>query len=136
MKNTKRSYRLEQAQIQFNRFIRLRDAGKPCISCGRYVEMGQLDAGHYRSIGAAPELRFNEDNCHGQCRECNGFKSANKSEYRDSLIDKIGLKRVEEIENYHPPANLSIEDIYQIEKEYKAKSDVMESTWEQYYESA
>lgn len=136
MRNTKRSYRLEQAQIQFNRFIRLRDAGKPCISCSRYVEMGQLDAGHYRSIGAAPELRFNEDNCHGQCRECNGFKSANKSEYRDSLIDKIGLKRVEEIERYHSPVNWTAEDIYQIEKEYKAKSDVMESTWEQYYESA
>ncbi|GLT13875.1 recombination protein NinG [Vibrio algivorus] len=136
MRNMKRAYRLEQAQIQFNRFIRLRDAGKPCISCGRYVEIGKLDAGHYRSIGAAPELRFNEDNCHGQCRECNGFKSANKSEYRDSLIEKIGLKRVEEIERYHSAMNWTIEDICQIEKEYKAKSDVMESTWEQYYESA
>ncbi|TVO37366.1 recombination protein NinG [Vibrio algivorus] len=136
MRNMKRSYRLEKAQAQFNRFIRLRDAGKPCISCERYIELSQLDAGHYRSIGAAPELRFNEDNCHGQCRECNGFKSANKTEYRGSLIDKIGLKRVEEIEQHHPPANWSIEDIYQIEKEYKAKSDVMESRWEQYYESA
>ncbi len=136
MRNRNRSYRLEQAQSQFNRFIRLRDAGKPCISCNRYVEYGQLDAGHYRSVGAAPELRFDEDNCHGQCRECNGFKSANKSEYRNHLAEKIGLKRLEAVESYHSPQHWSIEDIHQIEKEYKAKADVMNSSWEYYYESA
>ncbi|HFU0230446.1 TPA: recombination protein NinG, partial [Vibrio parahaemolyticus] len=79
MKIKKYGYRAQKAQEQFNRFIVLRDNGKPCASCGRYLS---LCAGHYRSVGAAPELRFNEDNVHGQCYECNGNKSGNAKEYR------------------------------------------------------
>ncbi|WP_372587899.1 recombination protein NinG [Vibrio parahaemolyticus] len=39
-------------------------------------------------------LRFNEDNAHGQCYECNGNKSGNRKstdveEYRRGLIERI-----------------------------------------------
>jgi hypothetical protein len=57
-----RGTHLKELQAAFNQWIRLRDAGQPCIACGRYHQ-GQLHAGHYRSVGSCPELRFEPDNC-------------------------------------------------------------------------
>lgn len=112
---------LRDAQKVFNEYIRLRDADKPCISCGRY-HTGQWHAGHYRSVGAAPELRFNEDNVHKQCQPCNTHKSGNAVEYRISLIRKIGVERVEFLERKdHPPLKLDVDEIKALIKTYKAK---------------
>ncbi|EID0698342.1 recombination protein NinG [Vibrio parahaemolyticus] len=133
MKIKKYGYRAKKAQEQFNRFIVLKDSGKPCVSCGRYLP---LTCGHFRSVGAAPELRFEEDNAHGQCVECNGNKSGNVKAYRVGLIDRIGLSRVETLEGYHEPKHWTIYDLHEIEKVYKAKADVMETNWEYFYESA
>lgn len=116
-----RSDWLKEAQKAFNEFIRLRDKDLPCISCGRYHE-GQYHAGHYRSVGACPELRFNEDNVHKQCSACNSHLSGNILEYRLGLIEKIGLERVEFLERKdHPQLKLSVEEIKDLIKVYKAK---------------
>lgn len=116
-----RSDWLKEAQKTFNEFIRLRDKDLPCISCGRYHE-GQYHAGHYRSVGACPELRFNEDNVHKQCSACNSHLSGNILEYRLGLIEKIGLERVEFLERKdHPLLKLSVEEIKDLIKAYKAK---------------
>lgn len=135
MKVRKYGYRAKKAQEQFNRFIVIRDDGLPCRSCGRYLP---LCCGHFRSVGAAPELRFDEDNAHGQCVECNGNKSGNVKAYREALIEHIGIERVEALESYHPPMNWTVDDLYQIEKEYEAKANAMSgsSNMEYYYESA
>ena len=116
-----RSDWLKDLQRVFNEFIRLRDADLPCISCGRYHQ-GQWHAGHYRSVGACPELRFNEDNAHKQCSACNNHLSGNILEYRLGLIEKIGLERVEFLERKdHPPLKLSVEEIKDLIKVYRAK---------------
>ena len=116
-----RSDWLKDLQRVFNEFIRLRDVDLPCISCGRYHQ-GQYHAGHYRSVGACPELRFNEDNVHKQCSACNSHLSGNILEYRLGLIEKIGLERVEFLERQdHPPLKLSVEEIKDLIKAYKAK---------------
>ena len=116
-----RSDWLKDLQRVFNEFIRLRDADLPCISCGRYHN-GQYHAGHYRSVGACPELRFNEDNVHKQCSACNSYLSGNILEYRLGLIEKIGLERVEFLERQdHPPLKLSVEEIKELIKVYRAK---------------
>ena len=116
-----RSDWLKDLQRVFNEFIRLRDADLPCISCGRYHQ-GQYHAGHYRSVGACPELRFNEDNVHKQCSACNSHLSGNILEYRLGLIEKIGLERVEFLERKdHPPLKLSVEEIKELIKVYRAK---------------
>lgn len=108
-------------QKEFNKFIRLRDRDLPCISCGRYHQ-GQWHAGHYRSVGACPELRFNEDNVHKQCSVCNNHKSGNAIEYRIGLVERIGLERVEFLERKdHPPLKLTIEEIKELIKVYRAK---------------
>lgn len=116
-----RSEWLKDAQSVFNKFIRLRDKDEPCISCGKYHK-GQYHAGHYRSVGACPELRFCELNVHKQCAPCNDHKSGNIIEYRINLVKKIGVDKVEWLERQdHEPKKYTIEDCKEIIKYYKAK---------------
>ena len=111
---------LKDAQTAFNRWIRARDHGKPCISCGRF-HGGQNHAGHYQSIGAHPELRFDENNCHLQCQPCNTQLSGNLIEYRKGLIDRRGVEIVEWLEGPHEPAKYSIDDLKALKAKFKIK---------------
>lgn len=115
-----RSEWLKDAQAVFNKFIRLRDEKEPCISCGRHHQ-GQYHAGHYLTVGACPELRFEELNVHKQCAPCNNHLSGNLVNYRIRLIDKIGLDKVEWLEGKHEPLKLTIPEIQVLIAEYKAK---------------
>ena len=115
-----RSEHLREAQTAFNAFIRERDKNEPCISCGRHHD-GQYHAGHYRSVGACPELRFCEFNVHKQCSVCNNHKSGNIVEYRINLVKKIGVEQVEWLEGSHEPKKYTIEQIKSIQTEYKNK---------------
>lgn len=56
-----------------------------------------MDAGHYYSTGYYDGLRYDEDNCHGQCRACNTFLHGNLIEYQENLIKKIGIERFEKL---------------------------------------
>lgn len=107
------------AQRSFNRYIRLRDAALPCISCGR-MHAGSWDAGHYLTQGARPELRFNEDNCHRQCVPCNQHLHGNLVLYRVGLIARIGEARVLALEGPHPTAKWSVDDLKEIRRKYDA----------------
>ena len=82
------------AVTHFNKFIRNRDKGEACISCGNYTT---LQAGHFFSAGQHPSVKFNEDNCHGQCVHCNYYKHGNLINYRHNLIEKIGEDRFEKL---------------------------------------
>lgn len=120
------SYWMKRAQSAFNAWVRARDAGQPCISCGR-IHQGQNHAGHYRPAGSNPELRFEPDNCHLQCAPCNSHLSGNLGKYRPALIAKIGLERVEWLEGPHEPKRYRKEDYQTIESEYKAKLKELQS---------
>ena len=113
-----RSDWMKEAQREFNRYIRLRDHGQPCISCGLNTG-AKMNAGHYRSVGACPELRFNELNCHIQCEKCNSWLSGNIIEYRKNLLIKIGDKAVEWLEGKHEPLKLTIDDIKELKNKYR-----------------
>lgn len=92
---------IEEAQKEVNRYVRLRDRKKPCISCGRMPEQkmgGSMDAGHYRSRASAGHLRFNLLGLNSQCVHCNRYLGGNYSEYRVGLIERIGIERVERLE--------------------------------------
>lgn len=114
------SYFRNQAQQVFNEFIRYRDRLLPCISCGRHHD-GQYHAGHYRTTGANPELRFNEDNCHKQCAPCNNHLSGNLAAYRPALIAKIGQARFDELMGPHELPKWGRDDYIRIRDEYRAK---------------
>lgn len=112
---------VKDAQAAFNAWIRERDKGQPCISCGTTANV-QYCAGHYRTTAAAPELRFHPLNVHLQCnRNCNMGKSGNIVEYRKRLVEKIGADMVEWLEGHHDPKRYTVEDLKRIAREYRAK---------------
>ncbi|MBG3105645.1 recombination protein NinG [Proteus mirabilis] len=114
------SYFTKQAQTAFNAFIRERDKDEPCISCGRFHE-GQYHAGHYRTTGANPELRFDEDNVHKQCAPCNNHLSGNIENYTPRLIEKIGQERFDRLMGSHELPKWKREDYERIRDHYRAK---------------
>lgn len=116
---------LKEAQAVFNKYIRMRDEKEPCISCGKF-HTGQYHAGHFRTVGASPELRFNEYNCHKQCSVCNNYLSGNLLEYRRRLVAKIGIELVEWLEGKHEAKKYTIEEIQAIKKEYQQKIKELE----------
>ena len=61
---------------EFSLFIRLRDA---------------MPNGYFRRTHLA--TRFDENNCHAECRHCNRFKADHLEGYRVNLIAKIGQQK-------------------------------------------
>jgi len=120
----------KEAQIEFNKFIRLRDSGRTCISCGADCSAtsvgGAGDAGHFRSRGSAPHLRFDERNTHMQCKRCNRYLAGNVANYRNGLIERIGLSSVEELESDQTQKNYTIDDLKEIKAKYKALARELE----------
>lgn len=127
-----RSDHLREAQQAFNAFIRARDAGKPCISCGNLpddsglITGSRVDAGHYRSVGACPELRFEELNCHAQCVRCNQHLSGNTVEYRISLVQRIGQEAVDWLEGPHEAKHYTTDELKEIKRKYRAMKRELE----------
>ena len=109
-----------EAQTAFNAWIRARDEGLPCISCGRHHQ-GQWHAGHYLSTGARPELRFTESNVHRQCAPCNTHLSGNAVLYRIGLINRIGSDAVEWLEGPHELPKWTADDYRAIRDTYRKK---------------
>lgn len=117
-----RADHLKDAQRAFNAWIRARDAGQPCISCGTTADV-QYCAGHYRTTGSCPELRFEPLNVHLQCnKNCNLSKSGNILGYRPRLLEKIGAEAVEWLEGPHEPKKYTVEQLKAMTAEYRAKT--------------
>ncbi|MBV7478222.1 recombination protein NinG [Pseudomonas sp. PDM31] len=116
-----RAQYMREAQQAFNEWIRLRDAALPCVSCGRHHE-GQYHAGHYRTVGANPELRFEPLNVHKQCAPCNNHKSGDIVNYRISLLQRIGAANVEWLEGPHEPKKYTVEELKAMTADYRAKT--------------
>ena len=115
-----------KAQAAFNAFIRARDAGKPCISCGTPLPAervgGAFDCGHYRSVGSAPHMRFVEDNAHGQCKHCNRHLAGNHVAYRQGLVQRIGMHAVELIEADTTTRKYTRDGLIELAKHYRAEA--------------
>ncbi len=108
-------------QQVFNQFIRLRDANKGCVSCGKPL-VGKYDAGHFFSVGSYPNLRFTETNCFGQCVECNQHKHGNLLEYREGILERITYEQLEELlAKKNLPLRMTLPEIKERIQYYKNK---------------
>ena len=116
-----RAEHMKDTQVAFNAWVRARDAAQPCISCGRFHQ-GKNDAGHYRTVASAPELRFEPLNCHLQCSPCNTHKSGDIVNYRISLVLRIGAEKVGWLEGPHEPKKYTIDDLKALTALYRAKT--------------
>ena len=119
---------IKEAQAAVNRYIRARDFNKPCISCGSMptndglIKGQRVDAGHFRSRGSASHLRFNLLNIHKQCVKCNRWLSGNVVEYRVRLIERIGLERVEALENDNSLRSFDIDYLKRVKKIFNKRA--------------
>ena len=108
-----RTRQLKLTQSAFNKMRRLQeieyfiDKGKEphCISCGK-TNMDWC-CGHYKTVGAHGELRFDSKNTYLQCnRYCNmglsGNISGNKNTigFTEGLIKRLGPKKAESLFSY------------------------------------
>ncbi len=116
---------IKEAQAAVNKYIRIRDINRGCISCGVELKVeygGTYDAGHYRSRGAASHLRFNLFNIHGQCVKCNRYGSGMAQDYRIELIGRIGLSAVERLESDNTPRKFTIEYLKRIKSIFNKRA--------------
>jgi hypothetical protein len=122
---------IKEAQHAFNAYIRARDAGKPCICCGKPFEPtkpgGSVDAGHFRSRGAAGHLRFHEDNCFAQRKNCNRPGGTTYAAFRSGVVARIGEGRVVAIESDNAPHKWTHDELRAIRDTYKQKLKEMKA---------
>jgi hypothetical protein len=117
-----RSDHLREAQRVFNLWIRKRDEKEGCISCDKPATwQGQWHASHLHSVGSHPELRFNEDNVWKSCSVCNNHLSGNLLKFKDRLIAKIGIERVDALLGEYKPMKYTIDEIKAIKALYRQK---------------
>ncbi|HHA1934023.1 TPA: recombination protein NinG [Enterobacter ludwigii] len=132
-----------EAQAAFNRYIRMRDMHKECISHpgklisnSNYITGSAVDASHYRSRGAASHLRFNVFNVHSACTRCNRQLSGNAVEYRIRLIERIGLERVERLEADNDPRKFDIDYLKRVKSIFTRRARHYEKLRKRYSEAA
>ena len=70
--------------------------------------------------------RFDEDNCHAECRACNRFSADHIIGYRENLIKKIGERRFTLLEfKAHQNKQWAHFEIEQLIKYYRARVEML-----------
>jgi len=96
-------------------YAALRDMDKHCISCGvgfydqNDAHLTRWDGGHFKTVGAHPELQLNLNNLHGQCRNCNGFRAGNIEGQKRGIVARFGQARLDWLQAHHEPITYTIE---------------------------
>lgn len=92
----KRIASLKNTKTQVHAYIRNRDKGKPCISCGAKWN-DTFQCGHHYKSETFETLRFNLDNLNGQCRRCNLHLEGAFDNYALNLPKRIGKERYDNL---------------------------------------
>lgn len=132
--STNKPHQEKLTQEQFNKMIRALDRGCPCISCGREKCGGIWDAGHFKSVGSHPELRFDPRNCFRQGSGCNRAterRSRNaqtvSKEYEERLGAKYGSELVDWLNGPHDPAHFHCEELKHMRGMFAAEARHLEA---------
>ena len=114
----------------FSLMIRLRDADdngySQCFTCWARKHYKEMDAGHFKSVGAHPNLKYDEMNCHSQCTSCNQHHHGNLDIYTERMIELYGpeiLVILKVQEQLHHRA--TSQDYRRMAAEYREKANVM-----------
>lgn len=104
---------LKECQAIVNKVVRLRDmlAGHGCITCGARPAQkvgGTMDAGHFRSVGSAPHLRFFTPQIRLQCVTCNRYQGGRALDFRKALVAQHGAAWVDALEGMQGLAKFDI----------------------------
>ena len=118
-------------QKVINEYVRARDYGQPCISCGTAMNWtdGLVDAGHFRSVSSAPHLRYDLRNIHAQCKHCNSPKglSGNYHEYAKRLPAKLGRERFDKLMADYDARHYSADQLARMRKIFAKKIRIIKA---------
>lgn len=122
---------IKSARAAVNRYCRLRDiaAGRGCVTCGARPETrfgGAFDAGHWRSVGSAPQLQFMTSQIRLQCVKCNRFGGGRAVEFRMALVNDRGENWVRAVEAMNHVAKFSVEYLQRLTRVFTRKANRME----------
>lgn len=88
--NKKKDSWKDLADGVFSAYIRLKNADKDgrckCVTCWRVLHWREIQNGHYRSR-LSNKYRFDERNCHPQCKHCNLMLSGNYRNYHIYMVN-------------------------------------------------
>lgn len=104
---------LSECQAIVNRYVRVLalSHGQGCYTCGATPAQkfgGTYDAGHFRSVGSAPHLRFWMPQIKLQCIPCNRHQGGMALAFRRALVQEHGVEWVEALEAMQHVAKLDI----------------------------
>ena len=85
---------IQVCQTKFNAFVRRRDEGLPCISCGA---PHPTDAGHLFPKSTRPAMRFVPEACFLQCRRCNGMHDGNYENMCKGIAARHGVEYLQNV---------------------------------------
>ena len=97
--------------------------GEPCYTCGKPQSPtdsgGAFHVGHFIPAKQADPRRFTLDNLRIQCYSCNVPNSGMRAEYRQRMIEEMGIDHVEWLEcgANHPDLKELFPDVEDIRKE-------------------
>jgi hypothetical protein len=99
-----RSQLVKKLDKVFSEFIRLRDDGKGCVTCGDVKPWREMQNCHFYSRGRQ-NTRWEETNCHSGCYRCNVLLKGNYISYTIYMIDTYGREHVDYLEKLSKSTN-------------------------------
>jgi len=124
---------LAEAQTVVNRYVRLLalSRGQGCYTCGATPAQkfgGTYDAGHFRSVGSAPHLRYWIPQIKLQCISCNRHKGGMALVFRQALVREHGNEWVERLEAMHHVAKFDIPYLKRLKAVFSKKTRRLEKS--------
>lgn len=107
-----------------------RDNKLRCYTCDCELTLNTSNCqlGHYLSRGAYQGLTFDPDNSRPQCYRCNCHLHGNLIEFRERLINEIGIKEVENMESRrHETIKWSRSNYLEMIEDYKGQINYLKS---------
>lgn len=116
-----RSRTTKEADRVFSIYIRKKDSVNGyarCVTCGHRDKWERLENGHYISRRYM-QIRWDEMNCHVQCKKCNQTLGGNLAKYKDYLIRLYGYDPTEILKSrVRTKGKVSLADIQDIIDKY------------------
>ena len=100
-----------ELQREINVLVREIDKGHGCIATNS--NSGQMQAGHYYSVGSNPTLRFHLENIWLQSMHSNSWKSGDTLRYQQGIIETFGKHYLDYMNSLQSiePLKLTADDI-------------------------
>jgi hypothetical protein len=119
---SRRKQLIKELDGHFSRYIRMSaaiDGVARCVTCGNRDSWKLMDNGHFLVRGKIG-TRFDERNCHVQCRNCNRRLQGNMKQYELFMRARYGQKVIDELKSICRN-NIPTYELEGMIKHYKAK---------------